>query len=102
MGIGRPRGDLADRPGSGFAKPAFFAITPTFRSPAGEASMSIPRYSRPQMTAIWEPANKFNIWFRIEAHACDALAALGVIPTDSAKAVWANGDKPYTPERIAR
>lgn len=62
----------------------------------------IPRYSRPQMTAIWEPANKFRIWFEIEAHACDALAELGVIPTDAAKAVWERGDRPYTPERIAR
>ena len=62
----------------------------------------IPRYSRPEMTAIWEPANKFNIWFQIEAHACDALAELGVIPKEAAAAVWANGDKPYTDERIAR
>ncbi len=62
----------------------------------------IPRYSRPAMTAIWEPANKFRIWFEIEAHACDALAELGVIPTEAARAVWSGGDKPYTPERIAR
>ncbi len=62
----------------------------------------IPRYSRPDMVAIWEPANKFRIWFEIEAHACDAQAALGVIPKDAAKAVRENGDKPYTPERIAR
>ena len=62
----------------------------------------IPRYSRPDMTTIWEPANKFRIWFKIEAHACDAQAALGVIPKDAAKAVWERGDKPYTPERIAR
>ena len=54
------------------------------------------------MTTIWEPANKFRIWFKIEAHACDAQAALGVIPKDAAKAVWERGDKPYTPERIAR
>jgi adenylosuccinate lyase len=64
--------------------------------------MSIPRYSRPQMSAIWEPANKFRIWFEIEAHACDALAELGTIPKDAAKTVWAKGDKPYTPERIDR
>jgi adenylosuccinate lyase len=32
----------------------------------------IPRYSRPEMTAIWEPATKFRIWYEIEAHACDA------------------------------
>jgi adenylosuccinate lyase len=54
------------------------------------------------MTAIWEPANKFRIWFEIEAHACDAQAALGVIPVDAAKTVWAKGDKPYTQERIER
>ena len=62
----------------------------------------IPRYSRPEMVRIWEPANRFRIWFEIEAHACDALAELGVIPAESARAVWANGDKPYTPERIER
>ncbi|MEE2761251.1 MAG: adenylosuccinate lyase [Pseudomonadota bacterium] len=62
----------------------------------------IPRYSRPEMTAIWEPANKLRIWFKIEAHACDAQAELGVIPKGAAKAVWERGDKPYTPDRIAR
>lgn len=62
----------------------------------------IPRYSRPEMTNIWEPANKFNIWFQIEAHACDALAELGVIPKAAAKAVWEKGDIPYTDARIAR
>lgn len=62
----------------------------------------IPRYSRPEMVAIWDPANKFRIWYEIEAHACDAQAELGVIPKDAAKAVWEKGDKPYTPERIAR
>ncbi|MHB1218809.1 MAG: adenylosuccinate lyase [Alphaproteobacteria bacterium] len=51
----------------------------------------IPRYSRPKMTAIWEPENRFRIWFEIEAHACDAQAALGVIPKAAAKAVWKRG-----------
>jgi adenylosuccinate lyase len=51
----------------------------------------IPRYSRPEMTRIWEPENRFRIWFEIEAHACDAQAALGVIPADAAKAVWERG-----------
>ena len=51
----------------------------------------IPRYSRPAMTKIWEPENRFRIWFEIEAHACDAQAALGVIPAEAAKAVWARG-----------
>ena len=62
----------------------------------------IPRYSRPEMAAIWAPENKFRIWFLIEAHACDAQAKLGVIPADAARAVWERGDKPYTAERIAR
>ena len=51
----------------------------------------IPRYSRPEMAKIWEPENKFRIWFEIEAHACDAQAALGVIPEQAAKAVWERG-----------
>lgn len=51
----------------------------------------IPRYSRVEMTRIWEPENKFRIWFEIEAHACDALADLGVIPKEAAKNIWARG-----------
>jgi len=62
----------------------------------------IPRYSRPNMVDIWEPANKFKLWFEIEAHACDAQAELGVIPAGAAKAVWEKGDQPYTPARIDR
>ena len=53
----------------------------------------IPRYSRPQMAAIWAPENRFRIWFEIEAHACDAMAELGVIPKDAAKAIWDGGAK---------
>ncbi|MAL62557.1 MAG: adenylosuccinate lyase [Alphaproteobacteria bacterium] len=53
--------------------------------------MSIPRYSRAPMAAIWAPENKFKIWFEIEAHACDAQAELGVIPKEAAKAVWDRG-----------
>ena len=48
----------------------------------------IPRYSRPDMVAIWSPEMKFRIWFEIEAHACDAQAELGVIPKEAAAAVW--------------
>jgi adenylosuccinate lyase len=51
----------------------------------------VPRYSRPEMVALWEPQVKFQIWFEIEAHACDAQAALGVIPKQAAEAVWARG-----------
>ena len=51
----------------------------------------IPRYSRPEMTAIWSPESKFRIWFEIEAHAADALADLGVIPKDAARTLWEKG-----------
>ncbi|HET6221842.1 MAG TPA: adenylosuccinate lyase, partial [Dongiaceae bacterium] len=51
----------------------------------------IPRYSRPQMTKIWEPENRFRIWFEIEAHATDAMAELGIVPKTAAKAVWEKG-----------
>ncbi|NDE91480.1 MAG: adenylosuccinate lyase [Alphaproteobacteria bacterium] len=58
----------------------------------------IPRYSRAVMSQIWEPENRFRIWFEIEAHACDAQAQLGVIPKESATAVWAKGE--FDPVRI--
>ena len=58
----------------------------------------IPRYSRPEMTRIWSPENRYRIWFEIEAHACDAQAALGVIPESAARAVWARGG--FEPDRI--
>lgn len=51
----------------------------------------IPRYARPDMVKIWEPENKFRIWFEIEAHACDAQAELGVIPKSAAETVWKKG-----------
>ena len=51
----------------------------------------IPRYTRPEMASIWEPQTKFQIWFEIEAHACDAQAELGVIPKEAAKTVWEKG-----------
>ncbi|MEM9181198.1 MAG: adenylosuccinate lyase [Pseudomonadota bacterium] len=60
----------------------------------------IPRYSRPEMTAIWSPETKFRIWFEIEAHACDAQAALGVIPKENADAVWAAKDTEFDVARI--
>ncbi|WP_416896573.1 MAG: adenylosuccinate lyase [Minwuia sp.] len=51
----------------------------------------IPRYSRPEMTEIWSPENRFRIWYEIEAHATDAQAELGIVPKDAAKAVWDRG-----------
>ncbi|UWQ94377.1 adenylosuccinate lyase [Rhodobacteraceae bacterium M385] len=60
----------------------------------------IPRYSRPEMVAIWEPATKFRIWYEIEAHACDAQADLGVIPRENADAVWKAKDVEFDVARI--
>jgi len=51
----------------------------------------IPRYSRPEVAAIWDPQTRFRIWFEIEAHAADAMAELGVIPKAAAKTIWAKG-----------
>ena len=51
----------------------------------------IPRYTRPEMARIWSAATKFEIWFEIEAHACDAQAELGVIPKEAAQEVWEKG-----------
>ena len=51
----------------------------------------IPRYSRPEMVSIWEPETRFRIWFEIEAHATDALADLGVVPKEAARAIWEKG-----------
>ncbi len=48
----------------------------------------IPRYSRPDMVKIWEPENRFRIWFEIEAHATNALAERGVVPASAAQALW--------------
>ena len=53
----------------------------------------IPRYTRPEMAAIWSDAAKYRIWFEIEAHAADRLAELGVIPASAAKTIWDKGGK---------
>ncbi len=49
----------------------------------------IPRYSRPEMVAVWDPQTRFRIWFEIEAHATDKLAELGVVPKEAAATIWA-------------
>ena len=54
--------------------------------------MTIPRYTRPQMAAIWSPETRFRIWFEIEAHAASAMAELGMIPKDAAKTIWEKGN----------
>jgi adenylosuccinate lyase len=61
----------------------------------------IPRYSRPEMVAIWAPQTRFKIWFEIEAYACDAMAEIGVIPKSAARAIWEKaGNVTFDVERI--
>ncbi len=61
----------------------------------------IPRYARPEMTAIWSAETKYRIWFEIEAHAADAMAELGIIPKSAARIIWEKGrDARFDVERI--
>jgi adenylosuccinate lyase len=57
----------------------------------------IPRYSRPKMAAIWEPANRFAIWLKIEVLACEAWAELGVVPKEAVAEIKANAPTDMTP-----
>jgi adenylosuccinate lyase len=61
----------------------------------------IPRYSRPEMSAVWSPETRFRIWFEIEAYASEAMAEIGIIPKEAAKAIWDKGAKAkFDVERI--
>src|SRR5687767_9469338 len=51
----------------------------------------ISRYARPEMASVWDPQTRYRIWFEIEAHAADAMAALGIIPQSAARALWSKG-----------
>jgi adenylosuccinate lyase len=51
----------------------------------------VPRYTRPEMDAIWAPTNRFRIWFEIEALAAEAMAELGTIPISAARAIRERG-----------
>ena len=53
----------------------------------------IPRYSRPEMAAIWSPEARYRIWFEIEAHALDAMAEMGTVPKEAARTVWERGEQ---------
>ena len=79
--------DKTDRP---FDSPPKWTRPAATRNTFTDLAM-IPRYSRPEMVDIWSPQSKFRIWFEIEAHACVALAELGVIPKDAAKTIWDKG-----------
>ncbi len=53
----------------------------------------IPRYSRPEMAAIWSPETRFRIWFEIEAAALEGMAEIGAVPQEAARIVRERGDK---------
>src|SRR5690606_27718387 len=61
------------------------------RTHSEKETCMIPRYSRPEMAAIWSPEQRFRIWFEIEAHATEALAELGVVPKEAARIVREKG-----------
>ena len=79
---------LAKRPVPATGRPV--VVPQGFRdeAPKKEGNSMVPRYARPEMTAIWSAENRFRIWFEIEAHATDALAELGTVPKSAAKALW--------------
>jgi adenylosuccinate lyase len=53
----------------------------------------VPRYSRPEMTAIWSPENRYRIWWQIEVFAAEAMGKIGMIPAEDAKTIRAAYDK---------
>src|SRR3546814_1595276 len=81
-------GHLAKRPFPSTGRPVPVARGFRNKTPEKEGNSMVPRYARPEMTAIWSAENRFRIWFEIEAHATDALAELGTVPKSAAKALW--------------
>ena len=51
----------------------------------------VPRYARPEMTAVWAPENRFRLWFEIEALAAEGMARLGAIPDEAARTIRERG-----------
>jgi adenylosuccinate lyase len=62
----------------------------------------IPRYTRPEMAHLFSPETKFQIMFELEAHACDAMAELGVVPKAAAAAIWERAPKVFDAAAVAR
>jgi adenylosuccinate lyase len=53
----------------------------------------VPRYSRPEMTAIWSAENRYRIWWQIEVFAADAMGRIGMVPAEDAKTIRAAYDR---------
>jgi adenylosuccinate lyase len=52
----------------------------------------IPRYTRPDMAAIFEPENRFKIWLEIETLAAEKMAEMGTVPKSVPKALREKGN----------
>src|SRR5262245_61489407 len=93
----RPYGDPAARRQARELREGPTDCRPRFKSGRGRSLFRkpvqnmIPRYTRPEMAAIWEPQTRFRIWFEIEAHAAGAMAELGISPKRAAKTIWDKG-----------
>src|SRR5580700_10830191 len=74
-----------------WAPPFKRSLSLPHRPLSDRARAMIPRYSRPEMAAIWDPQTRYRIWFEIEAHATDALAELGLIPKAAAEIIRERG-----------
>src|SRR5204863_6863329 len=53
----------------------------------------VPRYSRPEMTAIWSADNRYRIWWQIEVFAAEAMGRIGMIPAEDAATIRAAYDR---------
>jgi adenylosuccinate lyase len=53
----------------------------------------VPRYSRPEMTAIWSAENRYRIWWQIEVFAAEAMGKIGMIPAEDAATIRAAYDR---------
>jgi adenylosuccinate lyase len=51
----------------------------------------IPRYSRPQMAAIWSDQSRYAIWLEIETLAAEAMEELGQIPAGTSRVLREKG-----------
>ncbi len=60
----------------------------------------IPRYSRPELAALWSDSARFETWLAVELAACEAMEARGTVPAGSAAKVRAACAGKLDPERI--
>ena len=47
----------------------------------------IPRYTRPEMDAIWSDQHKYECWLKVELAASEGFSELGEVPREAAQAL---------------